>query len=134
MSSYLILVSLHVVTAVLGIGQIAALAGLCSQGVTDASTLLAIVRPMKWSFLIMLLTGGILVVLTGEAFLGARWLWLAFALSVLLGLLQVSVKRQLQSTVTNNGATSSVWSVGVMAWIMSALVAAIVFLMVTKPW
>jgi hypothetical protein len=131
---YSLTVLLHVLTAVLGIGQIVAIAVLASAtgkgepapAVTAA--LKALTRSANWSALVMLLTG-VAIDLTGGRVFDRTWWFrgstlLLLALGALLGIVQGALRKAEPGYIGKVG--------GLARW-MCVVVAALVVLMVLKP-
>lgn len=133
MSWYPFVVALHVLTAVLGIGPVAALALAAPSGGSlapdTARQLRRLATVAQPSLGVMLLTGIVLVAATRGAFASAWWL----RISVLLFLVLGAAIGRLRSVLGKAEAGAAPASVRGSAWVIAGLVAAIVVLMVAKP-
>lgn len=141
MSAYTLLISLHVVVAILGIGQVGALAVATStarrSGVPFA-TLATWIRPLLFgvrvSLPVMFVTGAILDVSAG----GAHHEWWWFRLSALLLVVTFVVNARARAALTKGletegGGAAALGRVQRASWSMCAAVAAITVLMQAKP-
>ncbi|HKB89255.1 MAG TPA: hypothetical protein VKC60_01930 [Opitutaceae bacterium] len=134
MNIYSIVLDIHVITAILGIGPLAAAAALTTSG--SSLQLLPLQRIMSlviWSIAVMLVSGCVLVALTHGALGETWWLRISFAMFLILGFLHARVRRSLR----NAGPTidsALMRRVNRILWTMCLFVAAIAFLMQAKPW
>jgi hypothetical protein len=135
MQMYSVVVSLHVITAVLGLGPLAALAVIASRSDTGEfppQRATALLRIVTWSLVGILVTGVIMIAFTKGALGRTRWMMSSVILFVLLGFLLGQARRVLRRAL---GATPSVIPAALsrILWTMCAVVAAIVYLMEAKP-
>jgi len=140
MGAFELTICLHVVTAILGVGQVTALVVVANQGrktspVAPATwaALKRLTRGTNWSLAVMLLSGVLLEYLDGWSHSHAWWLRIAFLLFVacgaVLGMIQGALRKGEAA-----GNDSALRGVVVRAWVVSALVAVIAVLMQLKPW
>jgi hypothetical protein len=125
----------HVLTAVLGVGQIAAIAVVSAvarrageAAPSTAASLGQLARGATWSLVVMLVTGALLDFALGRAFDRAWWFRGSVLLLVVLGFLLGRTRRALRKP---DAQVLAVVQRGAVA--MCAVVAAIVALMVIKP-
>jgi hypothetical protein len=134
MSAYSIIVALHVIVAVLGVGQFGALAVLTMSRTCRPATLLALAAPTQLSLVLMLLTGTALVTWTRAVFLSAWWLRISLVLAALLGVFNVRVKQRLRLLAVSGANIDETRRLAPVTCFMCGVVAIIVYLMVIKPW
>jgi uncharacterized protein YfaQ (DUF2300 family) len=133
-------VALHVVTAILGLGQIAGMAVVASTNTNEATVpqstwraLERLVRGATWSLLVMLLTGILIAYLVGFELYGKHlWLRASFAATLVIGALNGTLRRALKNR-PQLGEARVMKRVATSAWIMCALLAVIATLMELKP-
>jgi hypothetical protein len=135
-SAYPVLLALHVVTAVLGLGQVAGIALLASasQGPPSAAVMVALRRlnsGTSWAALIMLLTGVGSEYSLGGAYHETRWFRISILLLVAYGALNGSTRRTLRKL--DDSSARPLQRVARNAWIMVLLVAVATVLMELKP-
>jgi hypothetical protein len=139
MNAYSILLSVHVVTAILGLGQIAGTVIVASSTRIDdpvAPGTVAVLRRLGFgtfaALVIMLISGALLDLTGGGAFHTALWFRLSFALLIALGALQGVIRRALRKAerTPNHGALRRVAR---LSGVMCAVVAAVAILMEAKP-
>ncbi len=134
MTERLILLSLHAVTAVLGLGPIVALALLASRRTPPeiAKALVFFSRLIQWALLVMLATGLWLSLLSGWAVLRQPWMHVSLTLYLVAGALLGLNGPKLRRAVADSTA-GDLSRVRRFALISCALVGGIVVLMVVKP-
>jgi hypothetical protein len=133
MTTYSIVLSIHVITAILGLGQLAAVTVLTTSGSSlQLLPLQRIMRLVIWSIAVMLVTGCILAGLVRGAFEQAWWLRLSLILFFLLGFLHSRVRRALR-TAGPVLDPDLMRRVNRLLWAMCLCVAAITYLMQAKP-
>lgn len=139
MTLYWLAVSIHVVTAILGLGQVAGMVVLASvMRVTAAGSpgmwvaLGRLVRGTMWSLAVMLLSG-VLIEYQVRAYHDTSWFRLSFALFLALGALQGRTRRALRRREAV-GDESSLRAMVRGGWAMCAIIAMIAVLMEVKPW
>ena len=134
MPIYTVVLCLHVITAILGLGQLAAATVLTTAGSSlPVVSLQRLMRWVMWSLLVMLVTGGALAGLVRGAFEHAWWLRLSVILFFVLGFLHSRVRRALRKAepVLDAGALRPINRI---LCAMCVCVAAITYLMQAKPW
>ena len=134
MTTYSLVLSLHVITAVLGLGPLAGVTVMTASGTSlQLGPLQRIMRLVIWSLLVMLVTGATLAGLVHGAFERSWWLRISVLLFFLLGFLHGRVRR-----VLREGATAldpaAIRRLNRILWGMCGCVAVITYLMQTKPW
>lgn len=139
MNPYSILLSVHVVTAILGLGQIVGTAIVASSTPTNApvapGTLTALRRlglGTSGALAIMLISGALLDYSSGGAFHKMPWFRVSFFLLIALGALQGWVRRTLRK-VERESHGRALRGVVRLSSAMCAVVAAIAILMEAKP-
>lgn len=133
MNAYLILLSLHVVAAILGVGQLGSATVLASFGAnTPVRPLQVVLRFVIVSLGLMLLSGVGLEALAHGGHSETGWFRLSFALLLLVGFLHSRARRWLQ-TIGDPANPAVIRRVSRLLWIMCAGVAVIAFLMEAKP-
>ena len=134
MNTYSIILDLHVITAILGVGPLAAATVLTAAGSSPQPLALRrVMRFVIWSLAAMLVTGVALVALSHGALRDAWWIRISTILFLLLGFLHVRVSRSLR----NAGAAIEAVSmrrINRTLLGMCLCVAAIAYLMQAKPW
>jgi hypothetical protein len=138
MNLYSTIVSLHVITAILGLGPLALLAAVVTRAPAGGLPLdrgLNMMRWIGWSLAGMFATGAAIIALTHGALGETRWMRVSFALFVVLGALHGLARRRLKRALeAENRAAAEIARLGPLLWTMCALVAAITYLMEAKPW
>ena len=140
MTLYALAISIHVVTAILGLGQITAIVVLASDMSTGApadggswTALHRLVLGTRWSLVIVLLSGALVEFASGGAFHERWWFILSFfgvlALGAINGVMGRALKRR-----ESAGSKRALERVVRGAWTMCALTAAIAVVMEVKPW
>ena len=139
MTIHAIALSVHILTAILGLGQIAAMTSLVSApaestgGAPPWRALQRLATTSSWSLAVMLLSGLALEYSVGWGYHGFWWFRLSFlgllALGAILGRTRRTIRKNASSTDGRalQGVRRAVWA-------MCALVAIITVLMVAKPW
>jgi hypothetical protein len=136
MNLYSVSVALHVLTAILGLGPLTALAVVSSAAPPALSPerFGQLLRIVGWSLAVMLLTGILIIAQTHGALSRTGWVRASFALYVVLGALHGVVRREFQrSRQTSSGATGP-RGLSLLLWTMCGLVGVITYLMEAKPW
>jgi hypothetical protein len=136
---YAVAISIHVVTAILGLGQVAAIAVVAgSAAVMSADSpswtaLQRLVVGARSSLVVILLSGAFIEYVSGGAFHAAWWFRLSFFGLLALGACTGAVGRTLRrrAALGNERARQRVV---LIAWVMCALTASIAVLMELKPW
>ena len=139
MTLYQLTISIHVVTAILGIGQIAGIAVLASSGAAQApvgvgtwTALQRLARGTTWSIVIMLLSGALLEYASGGTYHEEWWFRLSFVCVLLLGAINGRSQRALRKR-ESVGGEQTLKGVVRSAWIMCAITAVVAVLMEVKP-
>lgn len=135
MTLYSLLVSLHVITAILGLGPLTILALATSSGAPTSPPVERIAQLLRltgWSLLAMFLTGAGLIALTHGELGKTGWVRVSFGLFLLLGALHGISRRRLSRARSATPPLAPV--LGALPWAMCAVVAAITYLMEAKPW
>jgi uncharacterized membrane protein SirB2 len=122
---YLIALVVHVVSAVLGVGQVLGLAFAASAAQPDAALLKTLAQTTRWSLVVMLLSGVAMMAITQGAYGHARWLQASVAGFLIIGFLMGQVFRALKA--------QSYGRVRTLALVTTGLVAVVVALMEAKP-
>jgi hypothetical protein len=140
MNLFALAISVHVITAILGLGQIVGTAVLASSLPQDAPVAPAALvalrrfgRGTTWSLVLMLLSGVLVEYASGGSFHEAWWFRLSFVLLIALGALQGRIRAVLRKV---ESAKDGLLLRGVVriALAMSAIVAVVAVLMEVKPW
>lgn len=128
------LLSLHVVAAILGLGPLTVLTLAASSSSAGSSLewFERLLRVVGWGLGVMLVTGILLIAQTHGAQARAVWPRVAVALFLVLGALQAVVRRRVRRSRAAEGGLPA--SVPPLLWTMCGLVAVITFLMEAKPW
>jgi hypothetical protein len=129
----------HVITAILGVGQVGAIvvvASSISPGAPfDAGSWTALgrlVRTTRWSLAIVLLSGVLLEYASGGAFHDRWWFRISFFELLVLGAISAIMGRTLKKReATGNERTLK--RIVRSAWVMCALTAVIAILMELRP-
>jgi uncharacterized membrane protein len=136
MIAHQILLALHVLTAVLGVGPLLAMAIIASAEVNrvphDTRSLVLLSRIIQWALVLMLATGGFLLQQTAWVYMHMAWFQVSFALFVFVGAALGMTNRPIRKA-GKEPAPAALARVRLLAWICCALVGCIVVLMVTKP-
>lgn len=140
MNLYTFALSAHIVTAILGLGQVVGTAVLASSTQPGAPvapgmlmTLKRLARGTTWALAVMLLSGVLLEYASSGSFHDTWWFRLSFLLLIALGALQGKSRRALRELEAANEGRH-LRSVVRMAWTMCAIVAVVAILMEVKPW
>jgi hypothetical protein len=138
---YTLTISVHVVTAILGLGQIVGTAVLASSTQPGApvapGALMALKRLGRgttWALLLMLLSGMLLEYASGGSFHDTWWFRLSLLLLVSLGALQGASRRALRKLEPGSDSSRLLRRIVRIALAMCAIVALITTLMEVKPW
>jgi hypothetical protein len=135
MNAYGWIIALHAAIAVLGTGQLAAIAVVAKAGRegTAAARTIPIIGKLAstatWSLVLLLLTGALAMYVGTAFFLQMWWLRISMVLFLVLGALSGQVRRAVR-----HGDEASLPRIERLAWAMCVLLFAIVVLMETKPW
>lgn len=133
MTLYSLLVFLHVVTAIFGLGPLAVLAVGSSGGWLPLTRTAQLLRLTGLSLLGMFITGAGLIALTHGALGGTGWVRVSFGLFLVLGFLHGMSRRQLRKAQAA-AAPAAGSAFGGLLWAMCAITAVITYLMEAKPW
>ena len=135
-----IALSVHVVTAIVGVGQVAALAGLAAGPLTGSTGSAATWKALRrlaiagnLSLAVMLITGLLLDYSVGGGYHHFWWFRISFLAFIALGGILGGVRR----TVRKNLASPddhALRGVARAGWLMCAIIAFIAVLMQAKPW
>ncbi len=138
MNVYAILLSAHVITAILGMGQIAGTAIVASSSTPTppatpiAPEVLTILRRLglgtSIAIALMMLTGALLEYSVGGAFHTSAWFRVSFVLAIVLGALQGVIRRWLRT-----GDAPALRRVRGVSAVMCVTVALVTILMELKP-
>lgn len=134
MNWYSLVVSLHVIIAILGLGLLTALALAFPLPVERMAQMLRIVG---LSLLGMLISGAGIIAMTHGAWGETRWMRISFGLFLALGALHGVARRQLRRLQQATDPAASGPPLQPPRWIfraMGGLVIAITWLMEAKPW
>ncbi len=123
MSIYGVVLGVHVVVAILGVGQLAAVAVV--SGTADPRTIISLTRNARLSLLVMFLTGAALDFTSGGLFHERLWFRGSALLLLLTGVLIWRAQKAARAAQPNR--------VRGMAWAMCGMVAVITVLMELKP-
>lgn len=139
MTLYWFAISVHVVTAVLGLGQVAGIVVLASamraSGAAPPAMWTALgrlVRGTMWSLAVML-ASGVLIEYLARAYHESLWFRVSFALFLALGAAHGATRRALRRREAT-GDEPSLRAVLRGGWVMCAIVAIVTVLMEVKPW
>jgi hypothetical protein len=132
--------SIHVVAAILGLGQVAGIAVLASSTPTGASVaptiwsaLQRLARGTTWSFPVMLASGAFLEYSVAWGHHTESWFRLSGVLFLALGAVLGTTRRALRKRDSASDERP-LQPVARRAWAMCAIVAMIAVLMAVKPW
>lgn len=123
MSIYGVWLCVHVVVAILGVGQLAALGIVADKA--DSATLIKLTRNVRLALLLMFVTGALLDFTSGGAFHERLWFRGSALLLLLTGVLSWRAKKA--------ASAAQVGQVRGAAWGMCGMVALITVLMELKP-
>lgn len=130
----MLVVAVHVVVAILGVGQVAGLAVLASSAPSGSWTAIQrLARGTTWSLGIMLATGVLIEYLSGGPFHTTVWFRLSFVGMILLGAASGTVRRALRKR-ESVGDERTLTTVARTAWLMCGITAVVAALMELKPW
>jgi hypothetical protein len=137
MTLYPVALSIHVVTAILGLGQVAGIASLASSAQAEApvapatwNALGRLARGTNWSLALMLLSGVLIDYSVGGGYHEAWWFRLSIGLWLVLGAISGRTRRALRKRESARPLQGVVRG----AWSMCAIIAVIAVLMEVKPW
>jgi hypothetical protein len=136
MNLYSTVVSLHVVTAILGLGPLTVLAvvtALRPPAPAPLGLIGSLLRIVGWSLLGMFVSGAALIALTHGVLGETGWMRVSFALFLVLGFLHGQVRRQLRRAQQAPSPAVLAKSLPRMLWAMCAMVATVTYLMEAKP-
>jgi hypothetical protein len=133
--------TLHVVTAVLGLGQVTAIAilastatGRVSGGEAPWTALARLMRGTRWTLVIMLLSGVLVEYASGGAYHGTWWFRLSFFILLALGVINARMCRILRKR-DSVGDDRALKAIVRSAWLMCGMTAVITILMeIKRPW
>ena len=134
MNVYALLICLHVVVAISGVGQLGAIALAAREArgapLGAAGALERSQRVIRYALITMFLTGALLDASAGGAYHGSMWFRASVGLLVLTGIAQARATAALRRAHTASQAFAEVerWS-----WAACALVALFTVLMEVKP-
>ena len=137
MNAYSSVVCLHVITAVLGLGPLTALAVVTtwpSSTPFPPERVTQLMRIVGWSLLGMFVTGAVIIAMTRGALGETPWMRASFALFLFLGFLHGMARRQLRRAQRATPFVLPAKSLSRILWAMCVLVATITYLMEAKPW
>jgi len=136
MTLFMASLCIHVVAAILGLGQIGAIVVLASPGAAAEggrlSALPPLVRTTRWSLVAVLLSGALVEYASGGAFHGTWWFRASFVGVIALGAVNGRLGRVLQKSAPADGERT-LRGVARSAWLMCALTAGIAVLMTLRP-
>jgi uncharacterized membrane protein len=139
---YLVAIAVHALVAVLGVGQVLALAVLAGEARTGGDRLPAtlglmrrLARVTSISLGLMLLSGIGLMIPRRGAYGAAWWFRVAFVLFFVLGFFNGQLQRALRAAggSVSDASARAVARLPTLAWTMCGIVAVIVILMAAKP-
>jgi hypothetical protein len=140
MTLYGVLVCIHVVTAILGMGLVAGIAILATtanaQGPSCAGIWLALKRLSRTAGIslgVLILSGALLDFVSSGAYHRAWWFRLSVLLVIAIGAVNGRMFRALRKG-ESDGDDRTLERVIRSAWIMCGLVAVVAVLMEAKPW
>ena len=134
MSFYPILVFIHVALAVLGLGPLTAAAVLTTWSANfPPRHIQTMLRIVSIGLAGILATGVAIIAMTHGALGETRWMKIAFALFLLLGLLHGIVSYQFRRAPRGGKSAMSSSLLAGMLWAMCGIVVAITYLMEVKP-
>jgi len=124
MSGYGWVLSLHVIVAILGVGQLAAVA--VTAGKADVATLTSLIRNARLSLAAMFISGAALDFMSGGAFHERLWFRGSAILLIVTGILSWRAQKAARAAQPAR--------VRGLSWGMCGAVALITILMELKPW
>jgi hypothetical protein len=136
MTLYLILISIHIVIAVIGMGQSAAVAFLTlgRDASGPPSLLLRLLRAGSWSLALMFVSGIALVWESGGVYVNTWWLRISVILFFFLGFLHGQARRILKHATDDAVPAESRRPLFIISCAMLISIAVLAILMETKPW
>ena len=135
MTLHTLAISIHVVIAILGLGQVAGIAVVATSTSAQGASwgaLQRLARGMTWSLVIVLLSGVLVEYSLGGPFHEAWWFRLSFFGLLALGAINGRMARALRKRGLI-GDERTLKGVVRSAWIMCAITAVIAVLMAIKP-
>ena len=143
MTLYPVVLSLHVVTAVLGVGPIAALSIIATSTLAAArdepapasaqASLNRLARWSQWSLVVMLLSGALIDYAVGGGLEDTLWFRASFALLLATGFVHSRIGRALRKARESALPAEALRRIARHGWTMCGLIAVIVVLMEVKP-
>jgi hypothetical protein len=139
MTIHAVALSVHILTAILGLGQIAAMASLASSSAESTGSappwraLQRLATTSSWSLLVMLLSGVALDYSVGGGYHGFWWFRLSFLGLLVIGALLGWTRRTIRKNVSS-GDRQALRGVSRATWVICGLIAIISIVMQTKPW
>jgi hypothetical protein len=131
--------AVHVVTAVLGLGQVTGLGVIASSAPTGPvvpatrTALRRLALGTTLAIALMMLSGVLIEYASGASFHETLWFRIGFFLLIALGALSGRTQRVLRKLESGNDG-GSLRAVARMAWAMCAIVTIATILMELKPW
>jgi hypothetical protein len=138
MTIHAVALCIHVLTAILGLGQIAAMTSLVSAPAESTGSgplwraLQRLATTSSWSLAVMLLSGLALEYSVGWGYHGFWWFRLSFLGLLALGAILGRTRRTIRKNASSPDGRA-LQAVRPAVWAMCALVAIITVLMVAKP-
>jgi hypothetical protein len=136
MNSYALVVGLHVITAIFGLGPLTALAVVTtwpSSTPFPQDRLARLMRIVGWSLLGVLATDCVMIAMTHGALGETRWMKGSFVLFLFLGFLHGLARRQLRRAQRATPPAPPAKALSRILWAMCVVVATITYLMEAKP-
>lgn len=140
MTMYQVALALHVITSILGVGQVVGIAVLASAasahgpaGSAHWVALQRLTRGTTGSLVMMLLTGGWIEMASGGGYHETWWFRISFALLLVLGAIAAGIRRSLRRREAA-GERHALQQIVRRAWAMCAITACVAALMAVKPW
>ncbi len=134
MNFYSLVVFLHVLTAILGLGPLTVMAMASTRPANPSISVDRLMQGMRlvgFSLGAMFVTGAIAISLTHGALGQTRWMRISLGLFLLLGILHGLTRRRMKMA---RDARLPAQGLKPLLWSMCAVVAAITYLMEAKPW
>jgi hypothetical protein len=140
MSLFAIALTIHVLTAMLGLGPVVAMAIASARRPTDASLAQEIHEFLRrlstWTAValgVMLVSGVLIELGAGGSFHQTWWFRTSFVFLLAMGAVNGQVRRRLRR-VDPARAAEALPAVGVLTWTMLGLIALVTVLMINRPW
>ena len=130
MTSYLIIKIIHVLTAVLGLGQVGALCLISWQLPSATPLIIRLARIVTVSLLLMLLSGIGLLKMSGWAFAPTVWVRGSFFLMLVIGFSASRIVKAARSPTQTGDALTTLRR---YSTVIAVLTGVIVWLMTAKP-